>query len=81
MNNALVLQNILLELLSLLDVLQFDHDEVMKFLSAMGVEEISECVKIDPITEDYRPCPQLQVCVPFERDKTLVLLLQNSIKK
>lgn len=34
--------------------------KIVRFLSEIGVRRLTDCVKITPQTENYRPCPSLQ---------------------
>ena len=38
-------------------------DDIHAFLTAIGIQRLTECVKSEPLTESYRPCPSLQLYV------------------
>ena len=40
-----------------------DQNYILKFLGDIGVRRLTDCVKITPQTENFRPCPGLQAYV------------------
>ena len=66
-------------------------DKVHAFLELLGIPRLSERIELEPTTESYRPCPQLQHYMhrvtPFiqqllyhEHEDAYQLLLQRNIR-
>jgi len=39
------------------------REYILKFLGEIGVRRLTDCVQIEPQTENFRPCPSLQAYV------------------
>lgn len=44
-------------------VLAFNETDRSLFLEICGIRQLSQCVKTDPQTENWRPCPSMQAMV------------------
>lgn len=52
--------------------LSFNERDRALFLKICGICQLSECVKVEPLTESLRPCPSMQALV-----RTLVPYIQR----